>query len=229
MSTRRRGYREGRWGAREVEIPAVRLLDDRGKERHVYVPGESLTVALDVEAKSPVEDVVFGIGIFTADGVSVYGTNTHLEDYAARQARGKGQVQFVIDELRLVEGTYLVDVAAHRKDGTPYDYHRGLYTFRVKSRTKDVGVWRPRHRWTFSGGVLLDPPPERPELDLHDRLEDGDPGPRQYQLNPTFTDRLRAVSFRSSVQHAPRTSTSMVNLPVRTTSTPTAPKALANR
>src|SRR5205814_1008545 len=30
------GYREGRWGGREVEITAVRLLDDRGRERHVY-------------------------------------------------------------------------------------------------------------------------------------------------------------------------------------------------
>jgi ABC-type polysaccharide/polyol phosphate transport system ATPase subunit len=168
-------YREGRWGGREVEIRAARLLDDRGKERHVYVPGESLTVALDVEASGSVEDVVFGVGIFTADGVSVYGTNTHLEEYTEPQARGRGQVQFVIDELLLVEGTYLVDVAAHRKDGTPYDYHRGLYTFRVKSRTKDVGVWRPRHRWTFSGGVTFEPPADRPELDLHD-IED-EPGP----------------------------------------------------
>ena len=40
------GYREGRWGSREVEITSVRLLDDRGQERHVYMPGESLTVAL---------------------------------------------------------------------------------------------------------------------------------------------------------------------------------------
>src|SRR5438132_4057857 len=28
------GYREGRWGSREVEITSVRLLDDRGRVRH---------------------------------------------------------------------------------------------------------------------------------------------------------------------------------------------------
>ena len=33
----------------------------------------------------------------------------------------------------------------HKLDGYPYDYHRLLYTFRVKSRTKDVGIYRPRH------------------------------------------------------------------------------------
>ena len=48
-----------------------------------------------------------------------------------------------LDGLSLVEGTYLVDVAAHRRDGTPYDYHRGLHSFRVKSRIKDVGLYRP--------------------------------------------------------------------------------------
>src|SRR5204862_5772542 len=127
------GYREGRWGSREVEIASVRLLDDRGDERHVYVPGEPLTIALSVRAAEAVDDFVFGIGLFNADGVSVYGTNTHLEDFEPRPLLGAGEVRFVIEELRLVEGTYLLDVAAHRRDGTPYDYHRGLYTFRVKS------------------------------------------------------------------------------------------------
>ena len=168
------GYRQGRWGSRDVEITAVRLLDGRGQERHVYVPGESLTVALDVRAPEPVEDFVFGIGVFTADGVSVYGTNTDLEDFTARRCKGTAEVHIALDDLRLVEGTYLVDVAAHRRDGTPYDYHRGLYSFRVKSRIKDVGVYRPAHRWEFRGGIEMTPPAPRAELDLHD-VADGGP------------------------------------------------------
>ena len=40
-------------------------------------------------------------------------------------------------------------------DGYPYDYHRLLYTFRVKSRAKDVGIYRPRHAWRFTGDVQL--------------------------------------------------------------------------
>lgn len=161
-------YRQGRWGAREVEIAAVRLLDDRGAERHVFVPGERLTVALSVRAAAEVKDFVFGIGLFTADGVAVYGTNTHLEQYVPRGLQGAAEVRFEMEDLRLVEGSYLIDVAAHRRDGTPYDYHRGLYSFRMKSRTKDVGVYRPVHRWTFSGGAALQVPQARPEIDLHE-------------------------------------------------------------
>jgi ABC-type polysaccharide/polyol phosphate transport system ATPase subunit len=166
-------YREGRWGSREVEIASVRLLDDRGHERHVFVPGEALTVRLEIRATAAVEDFVFGIGLFTADGVSVYGTNTHLEEFVAQRVAGTGAVSFVIENLQLVEGTYLLDVAVHRRDGTPYDYHRGLYSFRMKSRIKDVGVHRPQHRWSFDGGVALEPPSPRPELDLHDEPPSG--------------------------------------------------------
>jgi ABC-type polysaccharide/polyol phosphate transport system ATPase subunit len=166
------GYREGRWGAREVEITSVRLLDDRGRERHVYVPGENLTVSLSIAAPVAVEDFVFGVGVFNTDGVAVYGTNTHLEDFTPRRVEGTGEVALVLEDLRLVEGTYLLDVAAHRRDGTPYDYHRGLYTFRVKSRIKDVGVYRPVHHWSFSGGIALDAAPARAELDLHDADDD---------------------------------------------------------
>jgi ABC-type polysaccharide/polyol phosphate transport system ATPase subunit len=161
-------YRQGRWGSREVEIVSVRLLDDRGAERHVFVPGERLTLALAVRARQPVRDFVFGVGLFTADGVSVYGTNTHLEEFLPRTLDGEAEVRFEMDDLRLVEGSYLVDVAAHRMDGTPYDYHRGLYSFRVKSRLKDVGVYRPAHRWTFGGGADLQAPSARGELDLHE-------------------------------------------------------------
>ncbi len=169
------GYREGRWGSREVEITGVRLLDDRGRERHVFVPGERLTVVMAVRVAAETEDFVFGVGLFTADGVSVYGTNTALEEHRPQRLWGEAEARFVIDDLRLVEGTYLLDVAAHAKDGTPYDYHRGRTSFRVKSRIKDVGAYRPAHRWEFAGAVSLTAPEPRPELDLHD-LAEGETG-----------------------------------------------------
>ena len=160
------GYQPGRWGSREVEISSVRLLDDRGQERRVFAPGETLTLSLAVQAQRPVEDFVFGLGLFSADGTHLYGTNTDIEEFRSRRLEGTGEVRFLVEDLRLVEGTYFVDVAAHRKDGTPYDYHRGLTSFRVKSRVKDVGLYRPRHRWAFEGSITMDAPTERPELEL---------------------------------------------------------------
>jgi ABC-type polysaccharide/polyol phosphate transport system ATPase subunit len=146
---------EGRWGSREVEITKVELLDESGAAAHVFQSGERVTMRLSVKAKEPVTDFVFGVGLFNADGVCCYGTNTEVEELMAESLTGEGHVDLMIDSLDLVEGTYKLDAAVHKRDGYPYDYHRLLYTFRVKSRTKDVGIFRPPHRWAFSQNVKL--------------------------------------------------------------------------
>jgi ABC-type polysaccharide/polyol phosphate transport system ATPase subunit len=144
---------EGRWGSREVEITEVTLHDAAGTVSHVFQSGDRMEIRLKTRTHQPIRDFVFGIGLFNADGFCCYGTNTNIEELEPAEMSGEGEIAFSVPSLDLVEGTYKIDVAAHRLDGYPYDYHRLLYTFRVKSRTKDVGVYRPRHEWTFSPGI----------------------------------------------------------------------------
>jgi ABC-type polysaccharide/polyol phosphate transport system ATPase subunit len=146
---------EGRWGSREVEITSVALHDHAGQPTFVFHSGDPVSIRLKVRARQPTDDFVFGIGLFNADGVCCYGTNTFLEEMNPQRLTGEAEATFSIESLDLVEGTYKLDVAVHKRDGYPYDYHRLLYTFRVKSRTQDVGIYRPRHRWTFSPNVVF--------------------------------------------------------------------------
>ena len=144
---------EGRWGSREVEITDVECLDREGQSSFVFHSVDPVAIRLKVKAKEPTDDFVFGIGIFNGDGVCCYGTNTFLEEMNPERLAGEAEVTFAVESLDLIEGTYKLDVAVHKRDGFPYDYHRFLYTFRVKSRTHDVGIYRPHHRWIFSPGV----------------------------------------------------------------------------
>jgi ABC-type polysaccharide/polyol phosphate transport system ATPase subunit len=146
---------EGRWGSREVEIVGVELIGANGQPGHVFQSGERVAIHLDLSAGKLVHDVVVGIGIFNAEGTCCYGTNTHIEGASGAEVIGSGQVRFIIESLDLVDGTYKLDVAVHRENGAPYDYHRLLYTFRVTSRLKEAGIFRPRHTWAFSGGVRV--------------------------------------------------------------------------
>ena len=143
---------EGRWGSREIEITDVAMLDKTGEAAHVF-SGDPMNVRVSVVAHQPITDFVFGIGLFNADGVCCYGTNTYLEEMTPIAIEGRVEATFAVERLDLVEGTYKLDVAVHKRDGYPYDYHRLLYTFRVKSRTHDAGIYRPPHRWTFTGAV----------------------------------------------------------------------------
>jgi ABC-type polysaccharide/polyol phosphate transport system ATPase subunit len=144
---------EGRWGSREIEITDVALIGKDGVPSHVFQSGEPLEVRIKTRAHQPTNDFVFGVGLFNADGICCYGTNTHIEELEPAAIEGSGELRFRISSLELVEGTYKIDVAVHKLDGYPYDYHRLLYTFRVKSRTKDVGIYRPEHRWEFTPNI----------------------------------------------------------------------------
>jgi hypothetical protein len=146
---------EGRWGSREAEITRVETIGASGQPAHLFQSGERVEIRLHVRANQRVRDFAFGVGIFNAEGVCCYGTNTLIDGGVADELAGEGLVIFAIDALNLVEGTYKLDVAVHRQDGVPYDYHRLLHTFRVKSRLKEVGIFRPPHRWSFSGGIRM--------------------------------------------------------------------------
>ena len=147
---------EGRWGSREIEITDVQLTGADGTTGHVFHSGQPVTVLIGLRSPIENDDFVIGIGIFNAEGVCVYGTNTNIEELKAVRIFGDAEARFTVDSLDLVEGTYKLDVAIHKLDGYPYDYHRLLYTFRVKSRTKDVGIYRPRHEWEFSDSLAFE-------------------------------------------------------------------------
>ena len=159
---------EGRWGSKEVEIMAVDLLGRDRQPAHLFQSGDPVEIRLRVRAHQPVSDLIFGVGIFNADGVCCFGTNTGIEGATSAEMSGDGEASFAIERLDLVEGTYKVDVAVHRKSGAPYDYHRLLYTLRVVSSCKDTGIFRPPHRWGFSGGITVVGIGSSRNSDIHD-------------------------------------------------------------
>jgi ABC-type polysaccharide/polyol phosphate transport system ATPase subunit len=146
---------EGRWGSREIEITDVVLLGPEGERSHVFHSGERLDIRLRLRSPVAITDFVVGVGIFNAEGVCCYGTNTELEELKGVRILGDAEAVFSIETLDLVEGTYKLDVAIHKADGYPYDYHRLLHTFRVKSPIKDVGIYRPKHAWQFSDSMTF--------------------------------------------------------------------------
>jgi len=157
------GRREQRWGKREVEIRTVVLRNARGEEKHVFHPGDALVIELDVFAREKVKDFVFGIGVFNSMGVNCYGTNTNLEDYESVSISGEGRVVCRIESLPLINGTYYLDIAVHKRDGYPYDYHQNMYSFLVSSMIRDEGVARLAHSWEFSPGISVKPPSKEHE------------------------------------------------------------------
>src|SRR5262249_18021878 len=97
---------EGRWGSREVEITDVALVGQDGLPAHVFQSGERIDLRIRMRAPLPIDDFVVGIGIFNAEGICCYGTNTTLEELLPERLNGDAEAIFTLDSLDLVEGTY---------------------------------------------------------------------------------------------------------------------------
>lgn len=148
-SPQSKSSRRKRWGSRQVELNSVEMFNGSKEPCYLYKTGDKMMIEIIYKAYRPVYDPVFGVGIFRDDDTYCYGTNTHIENINIPRIDGEGKIRFCIDHLDLTEGKYLLDVAVHEKDGTPYDYQTRAYSFEVISMIKDVGVYRPPHHWEF--------------------------------------------------------------------------------
>ncbi len=138
-----------RWGSREIEITSVELFSQSGERHFVFHPDDACTLAIAYRCNEPVESIVFGIGISRGDGVLVHGSNTDIEKITLPPLGNSGTVYYRISRLGLLDGEYSLDVAAHRDDGYPFDYHKGVLKFGVRSPLRQIGVYVPAHEWHF--------------------------------------------------------------------------------
>ena len=142
---------EGRWGSREVEITDVAFLDATGRPSFVFHSGDPMSHPAEGPRHAADRRLrVRRRPVQRRRRVLLRHEHVSRGDESGAACAATREATFAIDSLDLVEGTYKVDVAVHKRDGYPYDYHRLLYTFRVKSRVHDVGIYRPRHTLAVS-------------------------------------------------------------------------------
>ena len=73
-------------------------------------------------------------------------------------AKDGGRVKarpFPLRQVRLLSGTCYTLQDRNRAYLHTLESDRLLHTFRVNSELKDTGIFRPVHRWSFSGGVRI--------------------------------------------------------------------------
>jgi ABC-type polysaccharide/polyol phosphate transport system ATPase subunit len=142
-----------RIGSGAATVEGVRLLDSAGRPAARLVSGEPARLVMEVRARVPQTDFVFGFAISTVAGATVFGSNTAIDGFVPEELDGVTTVVLDIPSLDLAPGVYSVDAAVHARDGSPFDYRRDVLRFEVGAERASEGVWNPERRWTFSEGV----------------------------------------------------------------------------
>ncbi|MCU0612684.1 MAG: ABC transporter ATP-binding protein [Candidatus Eisenbacteria bacterium] len=146
-----------RWGSGELEIEAVTIAGGTGVGS-IPLTGRPFVVDIHYIAHVPVERPVFGIGIHRIDGVHVTGPNTSTGRFEIPMVTGRGVVEFRVDRLPLLPGSYALSAAAYDHSiRHPFDHHEGMYRFLVgKEGTGELeGVVSFDGRWGHVAGTRL--------------------------------------------------------------------------
>lgn len=143
-----------RWGSREIEISAARLLDKNNDPRLLFHSEDLIKVEFDYIINQAIKDLVFGIAIHRDDGLLVYGSNTDIEKAEIPNLKTKASIILEIQRIGLLEGNYTLDLAVHTKDGYAYDYHKNMIKFAIRWPQKQVGVILPKTAWDFKAAQI---------------------------------------------------------------------------
>jgi ABC-type methionine transport system ATPase subunit len=138
-----------RWGSGEVRITKVSMLGPDKRESHTFNSGESFNVKIDYEILQPVRELVVGLRITHLHGFNVFGSNTKRRGIEIPTDRKVGSVEFSVDSLPILEGTFdlTIDISDNA-EVSPYDHLEKAFRFNVIQRgTFDEGVARVGGVW----------------------------------------------------------------------------------
>jgi lipopolysaccharide transport system ATP-binding protein len=155
----------GRWGSREVEIVKVQLLDRSGRHSSWFVSGEPLTVRVHYQTKNRIDSPVFGIALYSSGGTHIAGPNTRTSNFSITQIEGDGWVDYAVEALPLLAGTYDLSVAIYDYAcAHAYDHHHRLHSLEVRrgSVAEHNGLVHIPCRWQHCTGSSVPQSPGRP-------------------------------------------------------------------
>jgi ABC-type polysaccharide/polyol phosphate transport system ATPase subunit len=134
---------ENRWGTRDVEITAVRLLDDAGSEHSSFATGGGLTVAIDYAVHADVSDFVFGLAFKRSDGINISGPNTRTAKCRVSSSGPgtRGTITYTIPHVGLLGAKYVLTAAVYDSVlNHPFDHIEDVLSFRVVDEQGRLGM-----------------------------------------------------------------------------------------
>jgi len=136
-------------GTREATISSVELLNHERRKTAALLPKEDLIVKIEFTVKEQVKKPHFGVAIFREDGVYCYGPNTLFDGYKIDYLfRGNGWFSIIYKSLPLLAGNYRLSVAIwDEKEILAYNYHAGLYKFRILGRSLNNQLFEMEYKW----------------------------------------------------------------------------------
>lgn len=134
-----------------VVITDMQFLDEAGDETLTVTTGRPLTMRLHFEASDEVDAATFFFGFHQENGAHVAEPSSRGTALEGVALKGRGYVDYSVDEFPLLPGTYLVSASIWDRDVThPFDYRDKARVLHVQppSGPRHNGIVELPGRWT---------------------------------------------------------------------------------
>ena len=140
-------YSANRFGLKHIEIKKAEMLNQENKDVRIFRTGEKMTIKIRYHVNKNLDEYVFGFGFYDLDGKCLYGNNTQIDRMKINPEKTDGIISVEIENLPLLSGKYILNVAVVDADGTPMDFYRNYCEFEVISNDRSTGYFSISHEW----------------------------------------------------------------------------------
>jgi len=123
------------------------------KPTYYFKTGDKFTARIYYYSDKKIKNPVFGVALYRDDGIHISGPNTKASGKKLKMIKGKGYINFIIDELQLKNGHYLFSIAIFDSECKKvYDSKDKAFDFRVKGGKQDTpyGLIHLKHKWELT-------------------------------------------------------------------------------
>lgn len=146
-----------RWGTREVEITGVQFLDTDNNETQFFKTRQPMRVRIHYNAHGTIKKPVFGIAVYNEIGVHITGPNTRKHNFIIDSVKGTGFVEYQLDAVPFLPGSYLFSAAVYDFEGMQaYDHWEQSWKFHVLETpevTERLGIITIPAQWRIQHGA----------------------------------------------------------------------------
>jgi lipopolysaccharide transport system ATP-binding protein len=139
----RAGGEYPRWGSGEIALDSIELLGKQGQPTRVFETGDPFIVRIRYRVEQPVEQPVFGLGLYRTDGTYINGSNHDWREQPIAlgpvEPGEHGEVDVALGALPLLRGEYYITTFLYdhsKPSPTAIDHRERVSTFEVVD--KDV-------------------------------------------------------------------------------------------
>ena len=138
-----------RKGNGKVNFSNVTLHNKDNVSEYVYESNDFMHIEYGFNVNEDIEDVVLELKIFKDDDTCCFGSTSDIELKSPVDIKNRHKFIVDIDNLRLLRGTYYIDVSIKGTNDELYDYIHDSVRFEVIDTSGKMGICNIGTKWQF--------------------------------------------------------------------------------